>query len=136
MNRNLTRRTFLRNAAWAGSGLVILSNSRSLRGTPANSKLNHAGSGIGGRGAADIQGVAGENLVALCDVEEKQAAKTFEQHPDAKRFRDFRKMLDEMHSQIDRCPQGRQMLGIGLKTLFEMLDGLLFQVQFQVALGQ
>lgn len=101
MNCNLTRRTFLRNAAWAGSGLVILSNSRSLRGTPANSKLNIAGIGIGGRGADDIRGVAGENLVALCDVDERQAAKTFEQHPGAKRFKDFRRMLDEMHSQID-----------------------------------
>jgi predicted dehydrogenase len=101
MQHKLTRRTFLRNTVWAGSGLVILSNSRLVRGTSANSKLNIAGIGIGGRGAADIEGVASENLVALCDVDEVQAAKTFEQHPGAKRFKDFRKMLDEMHNQID-----------------------------------
>ncbi len=101
MHRKLTRRTFLRNAAWAGSSFVILANSRSLRGTPANSKLNIAGIGIGGRGAADIQGVASQNLVALCDVDEAHAAKTFEQHPDAKRFKDFRKMLDAIENQID-----------------------------------
>jgi len=101
MQRKLTRRTFLRNAAWAGSGLVILSDSRLVRGTSANSKLNIAGIGIGGRGAADIEGVASENLVALCDVDEAHAAKTFEQHPGAKRYKDFRKMLDEMHNQID-----------------------------------
>ncbi len=101
MQRKLTRRTFLRNAAWAGSGLVILSDSRLVRGTLANSKLNIAGIGIGGRGAANIQGVASENLVALCDVDEKHAAATFEQHPGAKRFKDFRKMLDAVHNQID-----------------------------------
>jgi predicted dehydrogenase len=101
MQRKLTRRTFLRNAAWAGSGLVVLSNSRLVRGTLANSKLNIAGIGIGGRGAANIQGVASENIVALCDVDEKHAAATFEQHPGAKRFKDFRKMLDAVHNQID-----------------------------------
>lgn len=101
MQRKLTRRTFLRNAAWAGSSLVILSNSRLVRGTSANSKLNIAGIGIGGRGAANIEGVASENLVALCDVDEAHAARTFEQHPGAKRYKDFRKMLDEMHKQID-----------------------------------
>ncbi|HPC93738.1 MAG TPA: Gfo/Idh/MocA family oxidoreductase [Sedimentisphaerales bacterium] len=101
MQRKLTRRTFLRNAAWAGSGLVILSDSRLVRGTVANSKLNIAGIGIGGRGAANVEGVASENIVALCDVDEAHAAKTFEQHPGAKRYKDFRKMLDEMHNQID-----------------------------------
>jgi len=101
MSRQVTRRTFLRNMAWTGSSLVILSNSRLVRGTEANEKLNIAGIGIGGRGAADIQGVAHENLVALCDVDSARAAKTFEQHPNARQYRDFRKMLDEMHNKID-----------------------------------
>jgi hypothetical protein len=101
MHQQVTRRTFLRNAAVAGSGLVILSNSGSLRGTPANSKLNIAGIGIGGRGAANVSGVADENIVALCDVDEKRAAETFGQHPNARRYKDFRKMLDEIHSDID-----------------------------------
>ncbi|MCE5289242.1 MAG: twin-arginine translocation signal domain-containing protein, partial [Nocardiaceae bacterium] len=46
MHRDVTRRTFLRGAALAGSGLVILSNSRLVRGTQANSKLNIAAIGI------------------------------------------------------------------------------------------
>jgi predicted dehydrogenase len=81
--------------------LVILSNSRSVRGTPANSKLNIAGIGVGGRGAADIEGVAGENLVALCDVDHNHAAKTFAKFPSAKRYTDFRRMLEEIHDEID-----------------------------------
>ena len=101
MARCLTRRRFLRNAALAGSGLIILSDSRSVRGTPANSKLNIAGIGVGGRGAADIEGVAGENLIALCDVDHKHATATFEKFPAAKRYTDFRKMLEEIHDEID-----------------------------------
>jgi len=106
MHRPLTRRSFLRNVAWTGSGLIILSNSRSVRGTPANSKLNIAGIGVAGRGGDDIQGVASENLVALCDVDDAHAAKTFEKFPAAKRYKDFRKMLDEIHGQIDAVVVG------------------------------
>jgi len=101
MLRQLNRRDFLRHAAWSGSGLVILSNSRLLRGAQANERLNVAGIGVGGRGAADVNGAASENIVALCDVDEKRAAQTFERYPKAKRYKDFRRMLDEMHHKID-----------------------------------
>ena len=101
MNPQLTRRDFLRNVAWGGTGLIIISNSRLVRSAQANEKLNIAGIGIGGRGAANVNGVASENIVALCDVDEKHAAQTFERYPNAKRYKDFRKMLDEMHHQID-----------------------------------
>ncbi|MHC4736464.1 MAG: Gfo/Idh/MocA family protein, partial [Planctomycetota bacterium] len=101
MQRQLNRRDFLRNMVCTGSGLIILSNSRLVRGTQANNKLNVAGIGVGGRGAADINGAASENIVALCDIDEKHAAQTFERYPDAKRYKDFRKMLDEMHNKID-----------------------------------
>jgi predicted dehydrogenase len=101
MHRQLNRRDFLRSVACSGAGLIILQRSQLVRGTQANEKLNIAGIGIGGRGAADVNGVASENLVALCDVDEKHAAKTFEQYPEAKRYKDFRKMLDEMHHKID-----------------------------------
>jgi len=106
MTRYVTRRAFLRDAAVAGSGLIILSNPRSVRGTQANSRLNIAGIGVGGRGGEDISGVASENLVALCDVDHVHAAKTFEKFPGAKRYTDFRKMLDEVHGQIDAVVVG------------------------------
>ena len=101
MRQQVTRRSFLRNMAWTGSGLVILLNSRSVYSTQANDKLNIAGIGVGGRGADDINGVASENIVALCDVDEKHAAQTFERYPQAKQYKDFRRMLDEMHQKID-----------------------------------
>lgn len=101
MNPQLTRRDFLRSVAWGGTGLIIISNSKLVRSAQANEKLNIAGIGIGGRGAANVNGVASENIVALCDVDKKHAAQTFERYPNAKRYKDFRKMLDEMHRQID-----------------------------------
>ena len=101
MYDQLGRRDFLRSVAMGSSGLILLANSRSARSAQANEKLNIACIGVGGRGAADVDGVASENIVALCDVDDVSAAPTFERFPQAKRYRDFRKMFDDMHSQID-----------------------------------
>jgi predicted dehydrogenase len=58
--------------------------------------------GVNGKGSSDSQD-AGSNgeMVAICDVDEKSLNKASEKWPKAKKFSDFRKMLDEMHGQID-----------------------------------
>jgi len=68
-----------------------------------NGKLNVAGIGIGSQGGSDVDAVVGEgqNLVALCDVDDQYAAKKFAQYPQAKRFKDYRVMLDRMNREID-----------------------------------
>ncbi len=66
--------------------------------TSPNRKLNIAGIGIGGQGASDLEQVSSENIVALCDVDENHAAHTFNKYPDAKRYKDFREMLDKEKS--------------------------------------
>ena len=107
MNMQLTRREFLRNAAWSGASLIVLADSRVVRGTQANERLDVAGIGVGGRGAANVNGVgASENIVALCDVDQKHAAQTFERYPRAKRYTDFRRMLDKIHNRIDAVVVG------------------------------
>ena len=75
--------------------------SMTARGASPNDRLNLAIVGCGGQGAENLGKVAGENIVALCDVDEKRAADAFQRHPKAKRFRDYRKMLDALHQQID-----------------------------------
>ena len=60
-----------------------------------NEKLNIAAIGAGGKGASDIDGCKSENIVALCDADWKNAAKTFAKYPNAKQYKDFRKMLDQ-----------------------------------------
>jgi hypothetical protein len=57
-------------------------------------KLNLAGIGVGGQGASDLQELASENIIALCDVDEARADETFRRFPRARRYRDFREMLD------------------------------------------
>ena len=69
-------------------------------------KINIAGIGVGGQGGHDINCVGGENIVALCDVDERRAAGTFKKYPDAKRFKDFRKMLDAAGKDIDAVVVG------------------------------
>ncbi|HEV7925184.1 MAG TPA: Gfo/Idh/MocA family oxidoreductase [Verrucomicrobiae bacterium] len=98
-----SRRGFLRTAALGGTGLLILPNSRSAFAYDANSKLNVAAIGVGGRGRDDISGVAalGENIVALCDVDQDRATDSFKKYPGAKTFTDFRRMFDEMGRGID-----------------------------------
>ena len=101
---NLTRRGFLGSAA-AGAALFTFVPGRVLGadGTPsANNKLNIAGIGVGGMGGGNVGAVAGtENIVALCDVDWDYAKGTFEKYPNAKKFKDYRKMLDEMGKDID-----------------------------------
>ena len=64
-------------------------------------KLNIASIGAGGKASSDIDGVATENIVALCDVDEKSASKKFNEYEKAAKYKDFRRMLDEQGSNID-----------------------------------
>ncbi len=70
--------------------------------TPPGERLNIAGIGVGGMGAADLDAVSRDNnIVALCDVDLNRAAGTLRKFPKARQFRDFRKMFDAMENEID-----------------------------------
>ncbi len=107
MSNRLSRRQMLRSSALAGVGILLsrgpLANGQS---DSPNEKLNVAGIGVGGRGAANVNGCVAENIVALCDVDDHRAAATFDRYPKAKKYRDFRRMLDEMDKQIDAVVVG------------------------------
>lgn len=99
----VSRRRFLSRAARGGSTLLLLSSSRSVWSAQANEKLNVALVGIGGRGQWFTGCIPnlGANLVALCDVDETKNPDAYRNLPKARKFRDFRKMLDEMSQEID-----------------------------------
>lgn len=101
MSASTSRRTFLGKTAIAGAGLILLKDSRSAFGYQANEKLNVAGIGVGGQGGGNIGAMGGESVVALCDADKRRAAGSFKRFPKAKRYADFRKMLQQMHAQID-----------------------------------
>src|SRR6476646_9575894 len=63
--------------------------------TSPNNKLNVAGIGVGGQGGNDIDEVSSENIFALCDVDSDHAGHMFKKYPKAKRYKDFREMLDK-----------------------------------------
>jgi predicted dehydrogenase len=62
-----------------------------------NEKLNIAMIGVGGRGAANLNGVTSENIVALCDVFEPAIDEAATRYPHARRCRDFRRLYDHSH---------------------------------------
>jgi predicted dehydrogenase len=105
MNRkmNTSRRNFIASTSAVMAGLTIVpSNVISGNGhTAPSDKLNIAGIGIGGKGRTNLRNMKSENIVALCDIDQNYAAKTFNDYPDAKRFVDFRKMLDEFGKSFD-----------------------------------
>jgi predicted dehydrogenase len=102
MKAILNRRHFLRSTVF-GTGVLLLPSSRVALAYDANSKLNVAAVGAAGQGRSNINNIAacGENIVALCDVDHAYAADTFKEYPQAKVFRDFRRMLDTMAKHID-----------------------------------
>jgi predicted dehydrogenase len=91
----MERRRFLTSTAAAGTGLLVL-RSGTLQGQNApNNKLNIALIGAWGRARAHFGAVKGENVVALCDVDEDHLALAAKEFPDAKHYVDWRKCLDE-----------------------------------------
>lgn len=108
MKPALTRREFLqrsvRGSAVAATLPGLISVSVLGRGAepPPSQKVRLAGIGVGGMGAADLDGLARHcDIVALTDVDWRHAAGTFAKFPGARRFKDFRRMFDEMSNSFD-----------------------------------
>ncbi|NUQ61418.1 MAG: Gfo/Idh/MocA family oxidoreductase [Pirellulales bacterium] len=95
MSRTSNRREFLKSSALAGTGYWIAGSFAVARGRSANDKLNIGMLGVHSRGAANMDAVASENIVALCDVDENFLAEASKKHPKAKTYIDWRKMLDQ-----------------------------------------
>src|ERR1041385_1390335 len=96
----LNRRQFVQRSAAATVALAFpFVARRNVLG--ANNRLNIAGIGVGGKGASDVANVDNENIYALCDVDEINAAGTFKKYPQAKRYKDFRLMLEKEGKSID-----------------------------------
>ena len=98
----ITRRRLIAGAAGFGAGVLILPGVNA-RTYAANEKLNLALVGCGNRGGNLLESFLriGENVVALCDVNQQRAGKTFQKAPDVPKHLDYRKMLEENRPQID-----------------------------------
>lgn len=101
----MDRRQFLYGAGLGAAALHVYPDqlAKGPKRLSPNEKVNVAGIGVGSQGGSDVDAVVGEghNLVALCDVDHKYAAKKLAQYPAARQFKDFRVMLDKMGKEID-----------------------------------
>jgi predicted dehydrogenase len=97
---SLNRRQFIQRTAVVTAAVAFpFVSSRNVLG--ANNRLNLAGIGAGGKGEVDVNFCSSENIVALCDVDENRAAATFERFAKAKRYTDFRQLLEKEANHID-----------------------------------
>ena len=95
-NKKIARRDFMSAVAAVAAFTIVPSHVLGgPRRVPPSEKLNIAGVGIGGRGAGDLHEVGSENIVALCDVDDRYAANVFKSYPNAQKYHDFRRMLDK-----------------------------------------
>ncbi len=101
MRTRTGRRAFLGTAALGGLGLTFLRDAGLAFGAQANEKLNIGIIGAGGQGEGNTNNVASENIAAIADVDDERCANTLRRFPNAKKFTDFRKMLDDMQAKID-----------------------------------
>lgn len=97
--KELNRRTFLGAGMGLGAAAAFQAFPRHAlaaaeKASP-NERLNIAGIGIGGMGAGNLRNMASENIVALCDVDQNYAAKTFAEYPKAAKYTDYRVMLEK-----------------------------------------
>ena len=99
----ISRRDFIKGSMGAAAFMVVPNSvlGRSHGHVAPSDKMNIAGIGVGGMGRRNLHNMNTENIVALCDVDWKYANKTFEDYPNAKRYKDWRKMFDEMGKEID-----------------------------------
>ena len=103
--KNLSRRNFIRNTSLVAGGFFIVPRHVLGRGfIPPSDKLNIAAIGVGGKGDFNIDmawNKGAENIVALCDVDDRMAVSNRKKFEKAPYYRDFREMLDKQGKEID-----------------------------------
>ncbi|MDR1720401.1 MAG: Gfo/Idh/MocA family oxidoreductase [Dysgonamonadaceae bacterium] len=101
---SFSRRDFIKTSAATTAGMLFVVPSHTVSGLghiAPSDKLNIAGIGIGGKGSVNLNNMNSQNIVALCDIDWQYAKPVFDKYPNAKRYKDFRKMLDEYCNSID-----------------------------------
>jgi hypothetical protein len=95
LKHQLSRRQFIKYSTIATTAAMATAPAF-LRGQNLNNKLNIATIGAGGKGASDTDSCKSENIVALCDVDGRRLDERGKAYPNAKLFKDWRKMLEEV----------------------------------------
>lgn len=102
----MERRTFLSRGARIAAGFFIVPP-YVLGGkghVPPSDRLDIAAIGTGGKGIVNLTNSwnnGTDNIVALCDVDDRMAAEARGKWPKARYYKDYREMLDRRHRKFD-----------------------------------
>ena len=101
----MKRRNFVKKVAASSTAFSIVPSFVLGKGhVPPSDTLYVSAFGVGGRGTGVMNGLDNTNkvkYVTLCDVDDRRAKNSYEKYPDAKRYKDFRKVFDNHLNEID-----------------------------------
>src|SRR5947209_16706997 len=104
--KQISRRHFFYGSLLAGAvpfgGFGSVPSLKGMGYKSPNERLNIASIGAGGKAVSDIQSCAEtENIVALCDVDDRRAERIYGAYPKVPKYKDFRVMLEKERPNID-----------------------------------
>src|SRR5256885_13138802 len=105
----LSRRRFLSSSAAAASALSLgayVNPAAAQQSKSPNERLRIAGVGTTNRAGADLNELSSQEIVALADVDDNNMAKGAARYPEARKYRDFRVMLEKEAGNIDAVMVG------------------------------
>jgi predicted dehydrogenase len=102
MSNSKNRRSFIKTGAAVGAGFWAAGGVSPRESLSANEEIRFGCIGVGGKGESDSTdaGRAGK-IVAICDIDDDNLNKKAQREGAAKKYNDFRKMLEEMEGSID-----------------------------------
>jgi len=92
---SIKRRQFRKSAALIGAGGLILPRIKLFGAAAPSNKLNIALIATGHRAQDHFDIMSHENVVAICDINEKHLASAAQKFPKAKQYADWRKCLEQ-----------------------------------------
>jgi predicted dehydrogenase len=101
---SIERRDFLRSSSVATASLLgggYWSELAAEESRGANQKLQIACVGTANRAAGNIRAVSGEAITAICDVDSNYLERAAGRFPSARRYTDFRQLLDREAPRLD-----------------------------------
>lgn len=103
MGRTISRRQLMKTSAAAAAISIVPRHVLGQGQTPPSEKITLAAIGCGGQAGADLGELAKDGAVplALCDVDQKHGEQNLKKFASTRHFKDFRRMLDEVGSQVD-----------------------------------
>ncbi len=102
MSQKTTRRHFLKQTSALGAAWWVGTTTTFADSKSKIERLNFASIGVQGKGSSDSNNAGKHgNLIALCDIDDNRLNKKAKEFPKAKKYNDYRKMLEELESDID-----------------------------------